>query len=996
MSVVVNTHKDFLKTMEMSLIRRASLSFALPNIPGVEALSKQESKKDLKEIERNLQEDSDSEESIKSDDILPSTYPVKPRRTPKLANKPIKISSHIEDDNEDGRDIGLDECLEFLKAVETNRHDIFEAEKEREKLEVQYLALRDMFVATTKRFRKEKQEHENLIYALQGLCLRNLRINSAYNQQNSMLYDVLSVLKRRKEAAIMIDEESEKLKENINQLIIKKIENNDISNNNINNNVNIIKTYQNETHILRVKVNDPKGGSGASREELFYYGQCISTPMGDGIIESIRPVNASLVIRLPFGKLYAAIARVVNWGQAYGHGHGVMSKGDGSVPDQSAPDMIDNSKSPITSTSSMLDMSSDTALIHKWTNLQNNLKLSSQIANDIVIAVRTAGGHRHLQSHIQNNTNNSSNSNGNTNNNNAYRPGSDGGDATDNDDSQSIADSITLGGDIEMDVDNNEITMTTNTSDVSSSSSSFPFPTLSSSSLLLSQNNNSSSNSIDRSPKLQSSSSSSHMTSRSQTNKTSSSSNSGSSIILPAIPFLPPPETSTSTSMTVPMSYSASAVSSSVSHFQRDNTNYTATSISSLSSVSSPSSRDSMRFPLGYDSLPISFIPPATAPLLLDKAINKNTATVQLYQQALSSNHIIQGSNLRDTILPETIEMQNLLESLLIQTACIEQRQLSAVKQVEYIRRRMSQVIQDMTMTRLSMFSRRVRHSALLHTSSVNRYGQGQGPPMLNMLQHQHQHTSTTLNSVGNGNGAGAAMMFHQSMAATAAVPKVTGGGRWPQSRERQLEKQQQQQLLLLQQQQQQLQHSAAVNSIEKEESVLSSSSRGGGVGGAVTVAMTGAVSVTVTNDDVSNSSVLSLDNVHNNKDINDKSRKKVKEPSNRTSTKANRTRRRSEEVEVDVEDESHEEFDGEFAMSEISTSDNNARGLESVDGSGSSVQIEMKSGSGGEKQRTVCGSAVTSTGIAEDNNNINNNNNDTTATAAAVHKKPAKRRRRF
>ena len=45
-------------------------------------LTKPEIRKDMREIQRSLQADSDSECSVKSEDVLNSEYPVKPRKTP--------------------------------------------------------------------------------------------------------------------------------------------------------------------------------------------------------------------------------------------------------------------------------------------------------------------------------------------------------------------------------------------------------------------------------------------------------------------------------------------------------------------------------------------------------------------------------------------------------------------------------------------------------------------------------------------------------------------------------------------------------------------------------------------------------------------------------------------------------------------------------------------------------------------------------------------------
>ena len=47
---------------------------------------------------------------------------------------------------------------------------------------------------------------------------------------------------------------------------------------------------------------------------FFRQGEHLRTPMGEGIIISIRPLQETVVIQLPFGKLYANIRRAVCWG----------------------------------------------------------------------------------------------------------------------------------------------------------------------------------------------------------------------------------------------------------------------------------------------------------------------------------------------------------------------------------------------------------------------------------------------------------------------------------------------------------------------------------------------------------------------------------------------------------------------------------------------------------------------------------------------------------
>ena len=103
--------------------------------PGVRGLSRSEIKKDLHEIEYFDKSDCESVSSAASDDVLPSSYPVKPRRHPRVhrehrPNRTPKYDPETDDT--------FDSALEFMRVVEAARPEIFDAEKEREELEIRY------------------------------------------------------------------------------------------------------------------------------------------------------------------------------------------------------------------------------------------------------------------------------------------------------------------------------------------------------------------------------------------------------------------------------------------------------------------------------------------------------------------------------------------------------------------------------------------------------------------------------------------------------------------------------------------------------------------------------------------------------------------------------------------------------------------------------------------------------------------------------------------
>lgn len=112
---------------------------------GVFALSKTEVKKDVREMERNLNEDTDSDSSILSEDVLVSSYPVKPRKAPKVTVplKPVITGPTDVEREYDGKTV--DQTLSFIDAVRRSKKDLYSAECERERLEDQSL-VSDIFL----------------------------------------------------------------------------------------------------------------------------------------------------------------------------------------------------------------------------------------------------------------------------------------------------------------------------------------------------------------------------------------------------------------------------------------------------------------------------------------------------------------------------------------------------------------------------------------------------------------------------------------------------------------------------------------------------------------------------------------------------------------------------------------------------------------------------------------------------------------------------------
>lgn len=98
-------------------------------------LSSTDIKKDIREIERCSHSESDSDSSVLSEDVLPSTYPVKPRKNPKWIQP--RVTGAQDDDEIIFDKKTAEEALAFLKVVKSSKRDLYERERERELLEIQ-------------------------------------------------------------------------------------------------------------------------------------------------------------------------------------------------------------------------------------------------------------------------------------------------------------------------------------------------------------------------------------------------------------------------------------------------------------------------------------------------------------------------------------------------------------------------------------------------------------------------------------------------------------------------------------------------------------------------------------------------------------------------------------------------------------------------------------------------------------------------------------------
>jgi hypothetical protein len=100
------------------------------NISGVSGLSLTEIKDDLRELHPPSDDnDTDSDSSILSDDILDSVYPVQPRSAPRSALQ-------LQDQFSSGNNVSVDEAMYLIRDISKSHKELFEKEKLREEWEI--------------------------------------------------------------------------------------------------------------------------------------------------------------------------------------------------------------------------------------------------------------------------------------------------------------------------------------------------------------------------------------------------------------------------------------------------------------------------------------------------------------------------------------------------------------------------------------------------------------------------------------------------------------------------------------------------------------------------------------------------------------------------------------------------------------------------------------------------------------------------------------------
>lgn len=96
-------------------------------------MSSSEIKNDLKELLPPSEDnDTDSDSSLLSDDVLDSVYPVQPRSAPRSASDGLRYQDY----STSGNNVNVDEALFLLKDISKSHKELYNKETTREEYEL--------------------------------------------------------------------------------------------------------------------------------------------------------------------------------------------------------------------------------------------------------------------------------------------------------------------------------------------------------------------------------------------------------------------------------------------------------------------------------------------------------------------------------------------------------------------------------------------------------------------------------------------------------------------------------------------------------------------------------------------------------------------------------------------------------------------------------------------------------------------------------------------
>lgn len=254
-------------------------------------LSTQEIKDDLRELHPPSDaNDTDSDCSVLSDDILDSVYPVQPRTAPKTA-----LQQH--DYLTSTQNLTTEDAMFVIKDIAKTHSELMEKERQREEWEIQSEAYQQSLAMETEQFASTRREHENYLKLLQGLYARSIRLYTSHNRQNALLFHVHDALQKLRESEQRVAMECGKLKA---QLATAKHAGRDGK-------ASQVQGDNSRAPVLVVHLEK------AGVDVLLQEGMTLYTPMGEGSITEILPQSNKVVVQLPYGVMYAHLPRVVGW-----------------------------------------------------------------------------------------------------------------------------------------------------------------------------------------------------------------------------------------------------------------------------------------------------------------------------------------------------------------------------------------------------------------------------------------------------------------------------------------------------------------------------------------------------------------------------------------------------------------------------------------------------------------------------------------------------------
>lgn len=326
-------------------------------------LTKPEVRKDIREIQRTLNAESDSDDDIRTEDIIDcrNDYPVKPRKAPRGTG-----GGGLGDRDEQGHRVDqvyydvtvVESTMSYINNIRTTKPELWAAEVERDRLDALRHSIQSTLLTEAKHFQAQKKEQEGYFRLLQGAHMRGMLLQNAHARQNTMTYDVLKALKIRRENLALLDSEILRLKTLYTNA--KSVRSTTKSTKSGGKNSAAANNQPGTTSVLHVAVG---AGTPTARDIYLHRGQHINTPMGEAVIQTIFPSAGKVVLRLPFGIMYSALRRVLCWGAHSGPSGSTSDLGSG------------------------LDVASDSALTLKWKKLRHTLCIPSEAARGIAAAI---------------------------------------------------------------------------------------------------------------------------------------------------------------------------------------------------------------------------------------------------------------------------------------------------------------------------------------------------------------------------------------------------------------------------------------------------------------------------------------------------------------------------------------------------------------------------------------------------------------------------------